>query len=820
MEDKKKKCRKKTTAVVEYSYDVQDDLLGRVNIQDVAKSSGTKLSVSRSREAGFTTFVIRGTRCQIREALRQITVQTGQWVNILEETHRYWVSWVEQAFPDFENKTYFIPPVYIRRVPTIKKIVSGVSVVVLPQTDTPGLQKSDIIDDDALQRVLYSLRKFSKVHNEVFVCLSQFAFGSYLGEPSFAPAVAHLPLPSNLPKALPWSWRRGDFDVLIIHKNYGFVIIEVKAVKYKKQSLEDGRDPHANSSLAGERDENTDTPSEDVREQVIQKLKAAAEQLNKGEAMLSHLVQDIAPQVNITKIIACPNLTTHEIQSVFSHSNSLEQELCQCFHVSNPIGIASSILCSDHLCSPKSFLRLGDRALDPLRQWWQEHVAQPGHDETSCNPPDWYQNLIARFCGPASTVTVPSINEPRVSIKTLDKAVAYVGDCYAAHIMLFPEQLELLIRAPPRVFLCGPPGTGKTILLFLMALEWLRQGNLVFVLSTWDRSIAASLMLVHLLQEKLKEQLQDVDTPGRVQYLYSNFRQKNEVETALDVLKQEARKGPLFIVADEVGPDYFSQYYVFPEFCSKLLEHFTKKVDGLHLWAASCHRIMVPEEPENWQSSGWERKYLTRSLRSPPYVTEEISQAVEIKKDETVWDYTERDSPDQTEGPPVHWIHHDSQQHRITRAEDCEVCGKAVARFLLKDLHLRDTSTPPKTESAAPTPASLQYRDVLLLSWNELRENAAILRAMTAADIPVKVMRDSDIGDVATARSDVVWAARQLLVRGLERKVVVCIHNYDDSKGQYVSTRLSAMSRCTSQLVVVCLPPENDSDENLTKKGC
>lgn len=126
-------------------------------------------------------------------------------------------------------------------------------------------------------------------------------------------------------------------------------------------------------------------------------------------------------------------------------------------------------------------------------------------------------------------------------------------------------------------------------------------------------------------------------------------------------------------------------------------------------------------------------------------------------------------------------------------------------------MFLGDTSTPPP-RSAAPTPPSLQYRDVLLLSWNELHEDAAILMAMTAAGIPVKVMRDSDIGDVATARSDVVWAARQLLVRGLERKVVVCIHNYDDSKGQYISTRLSAMSRCTSQLVVVCLPPENESD--------
>lgn len=134
-----------------------------------------------------------------------------------------------------------------------------------------------------------------------------------------------------------------------------------------------------------------------------------------------------------------------------------------------------------------------------------------------------------------------------------------------------------------------------------------------------------------------------------------------------------------------------SQYYVFPEFCSKLLEHFTNKVDGLHLWVASCQRIMVPEEPESWQSYGWERKYLRRPLRSPPSITEEISQAVEIKKGEYVCDYTERNSLYQTEGPPVHWIHHDSQQHGITRAEDCEVCGEAVARFLRMDLHLGES---------------------------------------------------------------------------------------------------------------------------------
>lgn len=131
-----------------------------------------------------------------------------------------------------------------------------------------------------------------------------------------------------------------------------------------------------------------------------------------------------------------------------------------------------------------------------------------------------------------------------------------------------------------------------------------------------------------------------------------------------------------------------SQYYVFPEFCAKLLEHFTNKSNSLHLWAGSCLSTMVPDDPESWQSSGWEKKYLTEPLRSPPSVTEEISNAVEITKDEVVPGYTERDAPFQTEGLPVHWIYHDIKNHGFRRAEDCDICGKAVAKFLHNDLRL------------------------------------------------------------------------------------------------------------------------------------
>lgn len=117
---------------------------------------------------------------------------------------------------------------------------------------------------------------------------------------------------------------------------------------------------------------------------------------------------------------------------------------------------------------------------------------------------------------------------------------------------------------------------------------------------------------------------------------------------------------------------------------------------------------------------------------------------------------------------------------------------------------MQETSDSPSSSSV--TPPSLKYKDVLILSKTQLSEDAGILKPFSEKEIPVRVMRDCDIEDVATASSDVVWAARQHLVQGLERKVVVCLDNYDDIMGQYPFSRLYTMSRCSSQLIVVCPP--------------
>ncbi|XP_025100575.1 uncharacterized protein LOC112567909 [Pomacea canaliculata] len=813
---KQKKRRNKSNCIKNLFYNVPDILCDRINVKEVTDASGATINWKTSTASGKTTFIITGTRSQSLEALRLISTMTGEPMRELQKAHKLWLEWIKTAFPLFDTRSYFLPPVYIRRVPMTQQSIACQRVFILKTEDRPSspvkhpsmtpssterpqvsnipcVQQSDMHDDEAIERVLVSLKIFSKLHKEVFMCLSQFSFGSYLGEPRFA--AAHLPLPSNLPSTLPWSWRQGDFDVLLIHKLYGFVIMEIKAVGC-----------------------NIAKSQEEKKEYVRKKLTDAIEQLNKAEAMLKHLVSDITSGVRITKAIACPNLTAKQIHEVLLDSVEVQQALCNCIKVDDPNNTTNLVLSSDHLLSPQTPKDDMDDNVKTFKQWWQNQVVGSGPDAQLGS---LYLDLLARFCGPASTITVPCTNEPRISMKTMDQAVAHVGNCYSAQMTLFPEQMDLLTRAPRRVFVAGPPGTGKSTVLLLIGLVWLEDGKDVYVLSTWNRSLFAAIRIRYLLQEALKTPRTDIDGIGRVLTRKKNFRRKTDMEEVLTELTQVASQKPLYVIADEVGPNLESECYIFPKFCESLLQRCHGFVDHLNFWVASNHNYVAPEEFYNGEE-GWERHCFTRPLRPPPPVLQEIKKAVEIKRG-IVQDYSERSVPDHTDGPPVKWFYHHPEQHACSRVEDCNVCGKDVANFLIKKLRLRlsasaesfsDLVNNDNTSADNRHRLCLQYKDVLILSWVQLHEDAPVLKALRDADIPVQVMSDSesDIEDVATARSNVVWAARQQLVCGSMRKVVVVLSDYDDSKGQYVFTRLSAMSRCTSQLVVVCPPPEDESD--------
>lgn len=147
-------------------------------------------------------------------------------------------------------------------------------------------------------------------------------------------------------------------------------------------------------------------------------------------------------------------------------------------------------------------------------------------------------------------MAVPCISSPRLSIKTVGKA----GEYHTALITLFPEQLNLITMAPPLLFMNGPPGTGKTVVLLLMSIEWLRCGHDVYILSTWDGCRAACCMLFHLLLQIVKtHQAESVKfgTPHLLQY---DFKKGEDVEKAVNDLSQETKGASLHVIADEPTP--------------------------------------------------------------------------------------------------------------------------------------------------------------------------------------------------------------------------------------------------------------------------
>ncbi|XP_025111742.1 uncharacterized protein LOC112574730 [Pomacea canaliculata] len=286
--------------------------------------------------------IVRGNPSEIEAAASLVDQKTDDKANTARR-QLFWLQWVEAAFPDLDSRAYFLPPVYFNRVPMTRQSAAAQDVLVVrsapgqagqssqpvatPSTagqtclpQPPCVLDSDVRDDAAMQRLLFCLQNMTEQKGEVLVGLSQLQFGQYLGEPCYAAAAAHLPRPSNLPPSLPRNWKQGDFDVLLIHRHYGLVVCEVKAFGDNIQAL----------SMS----------QQDIDNKIRKKLRDAVSQLDKAEAMLSHLVSDIAPGLRITKTIAFPNLTARQVQQAISGDTRLTQDLCRCLGTADPADIA------------------------------------------------------------------------------------------------------------------------------------------------------------------------------------------------------------------------------------------------------------------------------------------------------------------------------------------------------------------------------------------------------------------------------------------------------------------------------------------------
>ncbi|XP_025113052.1 uncharacterized protein LOC112575406 isoform X2 [Pomacea canaliculata] len=373
---------------------------------EIKKKTGANVEIdlNRSPVPGMKIVTISGVPSQIEVAVSLISQITGGKGNLSEEAQTFWLQWVEAAFPNLSSQAYFLPPVYFNRVPMTRDSIAGQDVLVLRSTprqlgkikrlaesmgnlltsstspkslkqqnlmfkqtvmipssvshtsipQSPFVQDSDVRDDAAMQRVLFSLQSLSEKTQEVLVGLTHLRFGQYLGEPCFSVAAAHLPRHANLPPDLPQNWKQGDFDVLLIHRHYGFITCAVKAF--------------------GDNFQEIDLPKKEMENNIRRKLKEAIAQLSKEEAMLSHLVSDIAPGLRITKTIALPNLTVHQVQQAISEDFKLKEDLCGCLGTADPANIPGLCLCCDQLSDPKTPCDVSSHVLRELGHWWQRRV--------------------------------------------------------------------------------------------------------------------------------------------------------------------------------------------------------------------------------------------------------------------------------------------------------------------------------------------------------------------------------------------------------------------------------------------------------------
>lgn len=69
------------------------------------------------------------------------------------------------------------------------------------------------------------------------------------------------------------------------------------------------------------------------------------------------------------------------------------------------------------------------------------------------------------------------------------------------------------------------------------------------------------------------------------------------------------------------------------------------------------------------------------------------------------------------------------------------------------------TSTTVTSASVCTSSPYLQWKDMVVLSSGALMESTGLVMALRKADVPVQVMKDCNIHDVARAHSDVVWVA-------------------------------------------------------------
>nr|KAG5692904.1 hypothetical protein BaRGS_031408 [Batillaria attramentaria] len=179
--------------------------------------------------------------------------------------------------------------------------------------------------------------------------MSSLDFTHYLNKLD-ATHAAQFPLPGDLPS----TQREGDFDVIVIHREYGVLLGEIKSVGI-----------HGNN------------PTDKA---VADRVTKAVKQLDKCEQVVNHVMSDVARGVSVRKTLILPYISRTQLQHVLDGDSQLAQQQLVMTLQADPT--------SQQAAAAVHFLhydlyRPGD--VEAALQTLQSLDCRPGHTETGAN---------------------------------------------------------------------------------------------------------------------------------------------------------------------------------------------------------------------------------------------------------------------------------------------------------------------------------------------------------------------------------------------------------------------------------------------------
>ncbi|XP_070175815.1 uncharacterized protein [Littorina saxatilis] len=221
----------------------------------------------------------------------------------------------------------------------------------------------------------------------------------------------------------------------------------------------------------------------------------------------------------VRKVIAVPNLSTEDVARFKAE-----------------VGTDIIFLCKEDTLEegPDSIAKAeSETDITQFERWWTQSLPSlPKLFDLRC-----MKQIIGIYIGPLSTVSEPMSANIKERVRSFKNAIKYTGLLFARSLLTDRQSqiLKMETEKPGRVYISGPPGSGKTILLALKGSHFLEESaeNHVIVLNMYRGAPGRAIG-----QQTFTMLHKNATHKGRVHHLEVDVEKKEFVDKANIMMKQ------------------------------------------------------------------------------------------------------------------------------------------------------------------------------------------------------------------------------------------------------------------------------------------